>query len=199
MTPGIVPPRRGRARSRATREKAAADSRDSARLHSPLGPADPHLDREDGVPVPLPNPVVQGDAWRTALEIARRDASKALDRLLAAGQGRAGTADRARTEHALDELFERLADDLSILISRLIAAGVPFADFAPLSRLLADLRRALDPTGVKVVDQAELHTRACRVLGQFVDPGAVRQRPVSDALRPGSGRSSAFWRRISVP
>ncbi len=194
MTPGIVPPRRGRARSWAARRAALVDSRDSARLPGPLDTADPGSDLEDGVPVPLPEPVMQGDAWRTTLEIARRDASKALDRLLAAGHGSAGTPDRVRTDHARDELLERLADELSILISRLTAAGIPSADFAPLSRLLADLRRALHPTRAHVVHQAELHKRACRVIRQFVDPGAGGQRPVSAALGPGSGRSSAFWR-----
>jgi hypothetical protein len=196
MTPGIVPPHRGDARSRAARETALADSRDSAWLHGPPGPADPHPDPdlEDGVPVPIPEPVVERDAWRTALEIARRDVSKALDRLIAAGQGSAGTPDLVWTDHALDKLLERLADELGFLISRLTSAGVPSADFVPLSRLLADLRRALDPATAHVVDQAELHKRACRVLRQFVDSRSGRQQPVSTAHRPSSGRSSAFWR-----
>ncbi len=195
MTPGIVPPHRGRVRSR-TASEATFRSRDSGQLPRPLGAPGPNPEPalEDGVPLPLPEPVAQGDARLRAVEVARRDASKALDRLGAAGRGSAGVPGQVWTDHALHELLERLADQLGYLISGLTDAGVPAADFAPLTNLLADLRRALEPTKVYFVDLAELRERAGRVLRHFVDAGPGPQPPVSAELGHGSGRGSAFWR-----
>ncbi len=196
MTPGIVPARRGRVRSRTASETTPARSRDSGKLPGPLGALDhnPEPALQDGVPLPLLEPVAQGNAWRRALEVARRDASRALDRLGAAGGGSVGVPGRAGTDQPLHELLERLADQLGYLISRLTAAGVPAADFAPLTSLLADLRRALKPTKVSLVDLAELREHSGRVLRHFVDGGPGPQPPVSAELGRGSGRGSAFWR-----
>jgi Ca-activated chloride channel homolog len=196
MTPGIVPARRGRVRSRAASETTLARSHNSGKLPRPLGATDPNPEPalEDGVPLLSPEPVAQGNAWRRALEVARRDVSRALDRLGAAGGGGAGVPGRAGTDHTLHELLERLADQLDYLISRLTAAGVPAADFAPLTSLLADLRGALKPTKVPLVDLAELRARAGRVLRHFVDGGPGPQPPESAELGRGSGRGSAFWR-----
>ena len=196
MTPGIVPPRRGRVRSRTASETTLPRSRDSGQLPRPLGAPGPNPEPalEDGVPLPLPEPVAQGDARLRAFQVARRDASKALDRLGAAGQGSAGVPGQVWTDHALHELLERLADQLGYLISGLTDAGVPAADFAPLTTLLADLRRALEPTRVYLVDLAELRDRAGRVLRHFVDAGPGPQPPVSAELGLGSGRGAAFWR-----
>jgi Ca-activated chloride channel family protein len=178
MTPGIVPARRGRVRSRTASETTLARSHNSGKLPRPLGATDPNPEQalEDGVPLLSPEPPAQGNAWRRALEVARRDASRALDRLGAAGGSSADLPGRAGTDHALHELLERLADQLGYLISRLTAAGVPAAEFAPLTSLLADLRRALKPTKVSLVDLAELRARAGRVLRHFVDGGIRRAR-----------------------
>jgi Ca-activated chloride channel homolog len=196
MTPGIVPARRGRVRSRAASETTLARSHNSGKLPRPLGATDPNPEPalEDGVPLLSPVPAAQGNAWRRALEVARRDASRALDRLGAAGGSSADLPGRSGSDHALHELLERLADQLGYLISRLTAAGVPAADFAPLTSLLADLRRALKPTKVSLVDLAELRARAGRVLRHFVDGGPGPQPPASAELGRGSGRGSAFLR-----
>ena len=196
MTPGIVPARHGRVRSRTASETTHARSHDSGKLPRPLGATDPNPEPafEDGVPLLSPEPVAQGNAWRRALEVARDDASRALGGLGAAGGGSAGVPGRAETDHALPELLERLADQLGYLISRLTAAALPAADYAPLTSLLADLRRALKPTKLSLVDLAELRERAGRVLRQFVDGGPRPQPPASAALRRGSGRGSALWR-----
>jgi hypothetical protein len=100
----------------------------------------------------------------------------------------------AWTESALHEFLERQADELGLLISRMTAAGVPAADLAPLSRLHADLRRALESANTSAAALAELRERAGRVLRQFVDAEPGGPRPTSAELRSGSGGTSSFWR-----